>query len=130
MATIMRVWKRINEVGGFRKAFWMLLRLRDIRIGTIVGQDKFGHVYYENKEHFFGRHRWVYKEASGFDITQIPPEWHRWLHSMTDHTPIEDPPPPRKFYLDPTVNKTGTRGEYVPYSTTRPKIQSWKPPQQ
>ena len=55
---------------------------------------------------------------------------HRWLHSMTDHTPIDDPPPHRKFYLDQTVNKTGTVGEYVPYSTTRPKIQSWKPPQQ
>lgn len=26
MATIMRVWKRVREVGGIRKAFWMQFR--------------------------------------------------------------------------------------------------------
>ena len=54
---------------------------------------------------------------------------HRWMHCMTDHTPIVEPPEERKFIMDHLESKTGTKDEYVPYSTTRPKIHSWKPNQ-
>jgi len=26
------------------------------------------------------------------------------------------------------MNQSGTKNQYVPYSTTKPKIQAWKPP--
>lgn len=37
--------------------------------------------------HFVGRHRWVeYAEKGRYNASQVPPEWHGWLHHMTDHT--------------------------------------------
>jgi len=36
---------------------------------------------------FVGRHRWVeYAEKSRYNASQVPPEWHGWLHFITDHT--------------------------------------------
>jgi len=122
------LWRRIREVGGFRNAFWDLLKLRDLRAGTLIGRDEFGNKYYQNNEYFFGRHRWVYYVRKDYDASQIPPEWHRWLHYMTDRSPVEEPPEPKKFALSHQENVTGTEQEYIPYSTTRPKIESWQPP--
>ena len=35
-----------------------------------------------------GRHRWVeYADAVDYDASSVPPEWHGWLHHITDHTP-------------------------------------------
>jgi NADH dehydrogenase (ubiquinone) 1 alpha subcomplex subunit 12 len=53
---------------------------------------------------------------------------HRWLHYMTDDTPVDVPPPERKWRIDHIENLSGTKQEYVPYSTTKPKIEAWKPP--
>lgn len=37
-----------------------------------------------------GRHRWVeYADKSAYNASSVPPEWHGWLHYMTDHTPEE-----------------------------------------
>lgn len=34
-----------------------------------------------------GRHRWVeYAEKSRYNASQVPAEWHGWLHYITDHT--------------------------------------------
>lgn len=55
---------------------------------------------------------------------------HGWLHYSTDETPIDNPPVKRKWMVDVhTENLSGTKECYVPYSTTRPKIESWQPPQ-
>ncbi len=36
---------------------------------------------------FVGRHRWVeYAEKGRYNASQVPPEWHGWLHYITDHT--------------------------------------------
>ena len=122
MAFILR---RIREVGGFRNASKILWRARDVRAGTLVGEDKFGNKYYENLEYFFGRDRFVFYARKDFDGSQVPAEWHCWLHHMTDKVPGSEPD--KKFLLDHRENKTGTTQEYVPYSTTNPKIESWKP---
>ncbi len=54
---------------------------------------------------------------------------HRWLHYMTDDPPTTLPPVERKWMIDHKENLSGfPEGEYVPYSTTPPKIQAWKPP--
>lgn len=47
---------------------------------------------------------------------------------MTDDTPVDKPPTMRKWMIDHQENMTGTKECYVPYSTTGPKIESWKPP--
>lgn len=34
-----------------------------------------------------GRHRWVeYASKNRYNASQVPPEWHGWLHHITDHT--------------------------------------------
>jgi NADH dehydrogenase (ubiquinone) 1 alpha subcomplex subunit 12 len=34
-----------------------------------------------------GRHRWVeYAEKTRYNASQVPAEWHGWLHFITDHT--------------------------------------------
>uniref|UniRef100_A0A8C2YL51 NADH dehydrogenase [ubiquinone] 1 alpha subcomplex subunit 12 n=1 Tax=Chinchilla lanigera TaxID=34839 RepID=A0A8C2YL51_CHILA len=84
-----------------------------------------------------GRHRWVQytTEMNGkntfwdVDGSMVPPEWHRWLHSMTDDPPTTKPPTDRKFiWKKHQFNVSGTPQQYVPYSTARKKIQEWVPP--
>lgn len=42
---------------------------------------------------------------------------------------LKDPTRPKYFWMqDGNENMTGTPQQYVPYSTTRPKIQAWQPP--
>jgi NADH:ubiquinone oxidoreductase subunit len=36
---------------------------------------------------FAGRHRWVdYADTENYNASSVPPEWHGWLHHITDHT--------------------------------------------
>ncbi|CAL4932520.1 unnamed protein product [Urochloa decumbens] len=55
---------------------------------TLVGVDKFGNKYYEKlHDTQYGRHRWVeYAEKGRYNASQVPPEWHGWLHHITDNT--------------------------------------------
>nr|XP_021531280.1 NADH dehydrogenase [ubiquinone] 1 alpha subcomplex subunit 12 [Aotus nancymaae] len=124
--------------GGLRGYLRMLFRANDVKIGTLVGEDKYGNKYYEDNKQFFGEYRWVIlysTEMNGkntfwdVDGSMVPPEWHRWLHSMTDDPPTVKPLTPRKFiWTTHKFNVTGTPEQYVPYSTTRKKIQEWIPP--
>ena len=78
-----------------------------------------------------GKSRWVeYSDQFGhdYDASQVPPEWHRWLQYISDETPSAANLPHRKWMSGSYENFTGTNKEYVPYSTTPPKIQSWVPP--
>lgn len=103
----------------------------EVKSGKLVGTDSFGNRYYENNMHFYGRNRWVdYADKVGlnYDGSQVPAEWHRWLHYVTDHPPVASPPVSHKWLATHTENPTGTGRQYVPYSTTRPKIESWQPP--
>jgi NADH dehydrogenase (ubiquinone) 1 alpha subcomplex subunit 12 len=79
-----------------------------------------------------GRNRWViYADKYGMDYdgSQVDPKWHTWLHYQTDVPPTIQPPKINKFVIAPIENKTGTSAQYVPYSTMKPKIESWVPPQ-
>lgn len=53
---------------------------------------------------------------------------HRWLQYITDDPPTLKPLPRHPWMIDHIENKSGTKQNYVPYSTTRPKIESWQPP--
>jgi len=121
----------IKSVGGWRAAWDRMLRESYVQFGTLVGVDKYGNKYYENRSYFFSRHRFVwypYVDRFTFDASQVPAEWHRWLHYITDDPPTTVPPEPRKFIQPHETNKTGTKLEYVPYSTTLPRIEEWVPP--
>jgi len=49
------------------------------------------------------------------------------MHYKTDLPPTKKPPPKYKWLIDHTENPTGTPNQYVPYTTTPPKIESWVP---
>ena len=55
----------------------------------MVGVDRLGNRYFENLEEQHGRHRWVeYNSELGHrESSRIQPEWHGWMHHMTDAPP-------------------------------------------
>ena len=103
------VWRK---TAGFHK--WKM-RMKMNKLSNkpkLVGRDEFGNNYFEDTTESFGRNRWVEyarpnKFASGgpaglgpdtkgahdgttdhgFDASQVGPQWHGWLHYMSDETP-------------------------------------------
>ena len=133
LANLVREQRNVlKSVGGWKNAFFRLAREGNVRTGTCVGGDKYGNKYYENNTYMFSRNRFVEypygKNRLDYDASQVPSEWHRWLHYMTDDPPTSVPPEERKFFKTHIPNRTGSKKEYVPYSTTAPKIHTWEPP--
>lgn len=60
-----------------------LCRTDDLKLGKLVGVDKYGNKYYENPYYFLSRSRWVeFAQHQNFeyDGSQIPAEWFGWMH--------------------------------------------------
>lgn len=58
-------------------------RFDELKIGTLVGTDKYGNKYFENNYYFYGRNRWVEYAPHvhmAYDASQIPAEWYGWMH--------------------------------------------------
>ncbi|KAK6629657.1 hypothetical protein RUM43_003475 [Polyplax serrata] len=129
---IKKLYDIVKHNGGLKNTGLTLFRTDDLKIGNLVGKDKFGNKYYENNTYFYGKNRWVvYSDRYGFDYdgSQVPAEWFGWLHYKTDLLPHEDPSRPKhKWMAEHTENLTGTSSQYVPYSTTKSKIEAWVPP--
>ncbi|KAL1132503.1 hypothetical protein AAG570_010458 [Ranatra chinensis] len=127
-----RFFAIIKQNGGITGSLFKLFRQDDLKVGTLVGEDKYGNKYYENKMYFYGRSRWVEYADHYFldyDGSQVPAEWFGWLHYKTDYLPHQDPGRPKYNWMsDHKENMSGTSRQYVPYSTTPPKIHSWVPP--
>ena len=82
--------------------------------GVRVGADAQGNVYYEAKKAQNGfKRRWVMYVGSN-DASRVPPEWHGWLHNTIDALPDESLPPPRRWELEATPNRTGSDEAYRP----------------
>lgn len=77
---------RLSELGGikglFRNPGLVLLTLRR---GGFVGKDSLGNRYFEQRAPRKGARprRWVVY-AGPADASVIGPEWHAWLHHLTD----------------------------------------------
>ncbi|XP_053976541.1 probable NADH dehydrogenase [ubiquinone] 1 alpha subcomplex subunit 12 [Hylaeus volcanicus] len=130
---VVRFFQIIKDNGGIFNSIRTLYRMDTLKSGTLVGVDKFGNKYYENNRYFYGTNRWVvYSDQYGMDYdgSQIPAEWFGWMHYKTDLLPHEDPTRPKyKWMAEHKVNLSGTDKAYMPYTTTPPKIEAWKPPQ-
>lgn len=90
-----RAQEVMSEPGEDFGTLYNKLRLESVlRKGTLVGTDKNGNKYYENRSAPYGRHRWVeYPHVRGWwgvelkqDGSMVSPEWHGWLHYMHDKT--------------------------------------------
>lgn len=59
--------------------------------GELVGTDEYGNKYFEQKDAILNRDRWVVFANSthytGQNPTVVSPEWHGWLHFITDDSP-------------------------------------------
>ncbi|KAK1262473.1 putative NADH dehydrogenase [ubiquinone] 1 alpha subcomplex subunit 12 [Acorus gramineus] len=87
--------------------------------GKLVGVDQFGNKYYEKIENTqYGRHRWVeYGDKSRYNASQVPPEWHGWLHFITDHTGDELLMlKPKRYGVAHKQNYSGAGDEYIYHS--------------
>jgi NADH:ubiquinone oxidoreductase subunit len=92
----------------------MLQRLFARLSGRPVGKDRFGNLYFESRGSFqnYGRkRRWVVF-AGKVEATNVPPEWHAWLHHTTDAPLPEDRRYP--WMVEHRPNPTGTAAAYRP----------------
>ena len=95
--------------------------------GKYVGVDEFGNKYYSNSN---GKRWVVYKNQ--VESSKIPPEWHLWMHFLTQNKPSENT---KKFIWQKKYeeNLTGTIKAHKPEGSLRSdskknmkKYETWK----
>ena len=113
----------ISEMFAWWKGNTIGTRLFTWRKGIRVGEDGLGNIYYRERD---GARRWVtYRTLA--EPSQVPPEWHAWLHHTVNVPPTEEDYTPRPWQKAHRPNMTGTYEAYrPPGSTLRPQVQ--KPP--
>ncbi|BBM98902.1 NADH dehydrogenase (ubiquinone) 1 alpha subcomplex subunit 12 [Marchantia polymorpha subsp. ruderalis] len=97
----------------------------------LVGVDKAGNRYYEKMSHVqHGRHRWVVYADKVYNASAIPPEWHGWLHHITDHTPEQlEGLRPSRYGVEHMKNRTGEGEQYIYHAkghALNPNKRDWK----
>ncbi|XP_016944984.1 probable NADH dehydrogenase [ubiquinone] 1 alpha subcomplex subunit 12 [Drosophila suzukii] len=126
-----KLFQIVREAGGLKNAYLKLYRNDDLKIGTLVGIDKYGNKYFENPYYFYGRNRWIEFAPHvnmDYDGSMIPAEWYGWMHYKTDLPPIRDGCRPKhKWIADHSENLSGTKEAYYPYTTTPNKVEAWDP---
>lgn len=78
--------------------------------GKSVGEDYIGNRYFTGRprKNYRYERRWV-MYAHGTDSSQVPPEWHAWLHHQSDDIPNEQDLSTRRKWQKPhKPNLTGT----------------------
>ncbi len=91
---------------------WTLMRR-----GRKVGQDEFGNTYFEArdaKDSYDGRKRRYVTYTGYAEPSKIPPEWHAWMHYITDVPPSEQPLARQPWEADHQPNFTGSGRAYRP----------------
>ena len=106
--------------------------------GRLVGTDEFGNRYYVQSKGIgpLGKpRRWVIY-ANMAEASQIPPDWHGWMHYTVDTPPTEEAYRPRPWQRRHVMNMTGTAQAYRPKGSilttaARPKAtgdyKPWRP---
>jgi NADH:ubiquinone oxidoreductase subunit len=84
--------------------------------GKAVGTDATGNRYYVQSKGVGPLgvpRRWViYKDLA--EASQVPPEWHGWLHFLVDEPPTAEDYKPRPWQKPHRMNMTGTPEAYRP----------------
>ena len=83
--------------------------------GSCVGADQLGNKYYRGKPRAGTNtdRRWVIY-AKGTEASDVPPEWHGWIHYQTDVLPSAQNRHRKEWQKPHQPNLTGTQGAYMP----------------
>ena len=84
--------------------------------GKFMGKDQCGNKYYQAKPRpgYKLPRRWVMYKGRP-EASNVPPEWHGWLHHQTNDVPSENAPSYRREWQKPhRPNLTGTTAAYRP----------------
>jgi len=93
--------------------------------GRFKGKDQLGNKYYENRK---GK-RWVIYSGV-IDASKIPPEWHLWIHFLTNKVP-DNSSTKYEWEKEHQPNMTGTESAYRPKKIIeskdiKKKYETWK----
>jgi NADH:ubiquinone oxidoreductase subunit len=127
MTSVVKPFMSVVRAAGEKGLMNTFLEMRMLKysfpgLAECVGEDHLGNKYYYNENIPVGRNRFVvFKNMQygefGWDATQVPVEWHAWLHGMTDDLPSEKPQLPKIFKADHTelrISNLGTKASYLP----------------
>ncbi len=83
--------------------------------GDEVGRDAFGNRYYKEKAVADPtlQRRWVIYQGEP-EASKVPPDWHAWLHRLTDAVPAPGQGRPHPWTKEHHPNLTGTPLAYRP----------------
>ncbi|MGL4397008.1 MAG: NADH:ubiquinone oxidoreductase subunit NDUFA12 [Hyphomicrobium sp.] len=108
------------------------------RKGREVGRDEFGNRYFVQRSGVGPLGvpaRWViYPTLS--EASQVPPDWHGWLHHTVDTLPTAESYVPKPWQKPHKMNMTGTAAAYRPSgsilasgarATTTSDYTPWRP---
>ncbi|KAG6962843.1 hypothetical protein JG687_00006902 [Phytophthora cactorum] len=126
--TVFEKYLEANKRYGWKGTLWKLYNPGDVKFGRYVGEDENGFKYYEDPTEVYGQHRWTeYKVDSWDEVegTLISPQWHLWMHHVTDSLPGEGGQLPENWekcetvaHSDaPYVNHLGQNVPYYPNKT-------------
>lgn len=85
------------------------------RRGSSVGEDAQGNKYYEERRASLNGkpRRWVVYSGLA-EASRVPPEWHAWMHYITDEPPTVAPLKRQAWEKPHRPNLTGTVQAYRP----------------
>ncbi|CAI5702294.1 unnamed protein product [Peronospora effusa] len=121
--TVFQKYLEANKRFGWQQTLWKLYNVGDVKFGRLMGKDENGFKYYEDPTEVYGQHRWTEYKVDTFDEvegTLIPPEWHLWMHHVTDSPPNEGGQDFHNWEKTETVAHsdapfTTHLGDHVPY---------------
>jgi len=87
--------------------------LKTMVSGELVGTDNYGNRYYRGRtrNRYNRERRWVVYKGRP-EASKVPPEWHAWLHHISDE-PIDESRR-HSWQQEHVPNLTGTRAAYRP----------------
>ena len=72
---------------GLSEGFAVFRQLKEIQAGELKGVDRYGNKYFEDPTAVTGRNRYVvYPSRKQVNASNVPPEWHGWLHVSGEDT--------------------------------------------
>jgi NADH:ubiquinone oxidoreductase subunit len=99
---------------GIQSPVTFLLRLW--ACGEPAGKDQFGNQYYRAKprKNYNHERRWIRYASGNVEASEVPPEFHGWLHHQTNDFPSKVAGYRKPWQKEHTPNLTGTNLAYQP----------------